>query len=443
MELRGWTTQHHHGSVEVPWTRQYTAGRGAWFALQICHEGKSLSVMKAKPSTRRRSPSTPSVDSRTPRKQKLSRDAARVGMKLRTDQHKVSAAVVPPPVVAPIESAKAASLRYVTDAKPGIRRRRSGAGFSYTAADGKRLDDADTLARIKRLAIPPAWTDVWISPIANGHIQATGRDARGRKQYRYHPKWHAVRDETKYGRMIHFGNALPKIRERVSADLAQQGLPREKILAVVVRLLETTYIRVGNEEYARTNGSFGLTTLLDNHVDIRGAKVKFRFRGKSGKTHTVELADKRLAAVVKRSRDLPGEDLFQYIGEDGEPHPVTSGDVNAYLREIGGEEFTAKDFRTWAGSLLAACSVQSSGVYQDGVNRRSALARSMKAVSEQLGNTPAVCRKGYIHPNVLQTYEDRSMYERWLECHSGARSRKGLTREECALLTFLENSAGE
>jgi DNA topoisomerase-1 len=350
-------------------------------------------------------------------------------------------AVLPPPIVPPAESAKAASLRYVSDTKPGIRRKKRGNGFAYLGVDNKPVRDAETLARIKSLVIPPAWTDVWICPDANGHIQATGRDARRRKQYKYHSKWHSVRDETKYGRMIHFGNALPKIRERVTADLGKKGMPREKILAVVVRLLETTYIRVGNEEYARTNGSFGLTTLLDDHVDIKGAKVTFCFKGKSGKTHTIALNDKRLAALVKHSRDLPGDDLFQYIGDDGEPHPIDSGDVNAYLREIGGEEFTAKDFRTWAGSLLAICSIDSSGAHDDGTSKKAALVKSIKAVAEQLGNTPAVAKKGYIHPAILQAYEDRSLYEVWTEAHRHARPHKGLTREENALLTFLEDAA--
>lgn len=366
--------------------------------------------------------------------------AERIGLALRQALRKGKAAELPPPIMPPVDSAKAASLRYVSDAKPGIRRKKSGSGFSYAGIDNKPIRDEQTLARIKSLVIPPAWTEVWISPVANGHIQATGRDARRRKQYKYHPKWHSVRDETKYGRMIHFGNALPRIRERVAADLARPGMPREKILAVVVRLLETTYIRVGNEEYARTNGSFGLTTLLDDHVDIKGAKVTFCFKGKSGKTHTIALNDKRLAALVKHSRDLPGEDLFQYIGDDGEPHPIDSGDVNAYLREIGGEEFTAKDFRTWAGTLLAVCSIETSGAHADGTSKKSALVQSVKAVAEQLGNTPAVAKKGYIHPSVVQAYEDRSLYEVWTDSLKTARARKGLTREECALLAFLEHT---
>lgn len=341
-------------------------------------------------------------------------------------------------MVLPEESARAASLRYVTDVKPGIRRRKSGQGFSYVGSDGRTIRDKATIARIRSLAIPPAWTDVWICPHDNGHIQATGRDARGRKQYRYHRKWHSVRDETKYSRMVHFGYALPGIRSQVNAHLALRGMPREKVLAVVVRLLETTYIRVGNEEYARTNGSFGLTTLLDDHVSVRGAKVRFCFRGKSGKEHEVELNDQRLARLIKQSRDLPGEDLFQYIDDNGEPCPITSTDVNDYLRSIGGDDFTAKDFRTWAGTLLAACLLDNAHLH---ASPRKTLVASIKAVSEQLGNTPAVCRKGYIHPSVLQSYEDRSLYELWADARKVSRARKGLTREESALLSFLEGAA--
>lgn len=396
--------------------------------------------MKSPSAASRRRAAPTAANSGRPTRKTSTRTSERIGRALSKALRGSRAAAVPPPIVPPNESARAASLRYVTDSKPGIRRRKSGTGFRYIGVNGKPVKDEATLARIKSIVIPPAWTDVWISPAENGHIQATGRDARGRKQYRYHRKWHSVRDETKYGRMIHFGYALPKIRERINADLAKRGMPREKILAVVVRLLETTYIRVGNEEYARTNGSFGLTTLLDDHVDIRGARVTFCFKGKSGKEHAVELTDQRIARLVRQSRDLPGDDLFQYIDDDGEPQPIDSGDVNAYLREIGGEEFTAKDFRTWAGTLLAVCSIADSGAYEDGVSPKSALVKSVKAVAEQLGNTPAVCKKGYIHPTVLQAYEDRAMYERWQDSYRTARTRNGLTREETALLGFLESA---
>ncbi len=253
----------------------------------------------------------------------------------------------------PVESAQAAGLRYVSDTQPGIRRKRAGKGFVYVGTDGKTIRDAKELARIRSLAIPPAYTDVWICPSPNGHIQATGRDARGRKQYRYHPKWREVRDETKFGRMLAFSEALPKIRARLERDLSLPGLPREKVLATVVRLLECTCIRVGNDEYAKSNRSFGLTTLQDRHVEISGSNLRFEFRGKSGKMHKVDLNDRRLARIVQRCQDLPGEDLFQYLDDDGVRQTIGSGDVNDYIREISGQEFTAKDFRTWAGTLLA------------------------------------------------------------------------------------------
>src|SRR5436190_1573116 len=254
----------------------------------------------------------------------------------------------------PQEAARAAGLRYVSDALPGIRRKQAGRGFTYVGPDGDRISDRASLARIKSLAVPPAWTDVWICPDPRGHIQATGRDARGRKQYRYHARWRAVRDETKYDRMIAFGEALPRIRRRTEMDLRRPGLPREKVLAAVVRLLEVTRIRVGNEEYARTNRSYGLTTLLDRHVTVAGPTLRFSFRGKSGVRHQVDLTDRRLAAIVKRCRDLPGQELFQYVDDDGRQHTIDSADVNDYLRQLSGADFTAKDFRTWAGTVLAA-----------------------------------------------------------------------------------------
>src|SRR5919107_213286 len=262
----------------------------------------------------------------------------------------------------PVESAESAGLRYVSDTMPGIRRKRSGSGFSYVGPDGKAVKDPATLARIRSLAIPPAYVDVWICPTANGHIQATGRDARGRKQYRYHPKWRETRDETKFGRILAFSEALPGIRKRVESDLSKPGLSREKVLATVVRLLDCTGIRIGNDEYARSNRSFGLTTLQDRHVEISGSNMRFEFRGKSGKNHSVSLSDRRLAKIVRRCQDIPGEDLFQYVDEDGVRQTISSGDVNDYLREISGQEFTAKDFRTWAGTLLAIESLRELGV---------------------------------------------------------------------------------
>ena len=301
--------------------------------------------------------------------------------------------------VDPEESARAAGLRYISDDMPGIRRRKRGKGFGYVDPKGNAVRDARTLERIRKLAIPPAWTDVWICPTANGHLQATGRDARGRKQYRYHADWRNVRDETKFGRMIAFGEALPEIRERVEADLSLRGLPREKVVATVVRLLETTLIRIGNREYARQNGSFGLTTLRDGHVDIDGSRLKFEFRGKSGKDHTVEIQDRRVARIVKQCRDLPGQTLFQYLDENGERQKITSEDVNAYL----GEGFSAKDFRTWGGTVLALSALLEVGTVESEQEANRAVVSTIKQVSESLGNRPAICRKYYVHPVVIDT----------------------------------------
>jgi DNA topoisomerase-1 len=295
-------------------------------------------------------------------------------------------------------------LRYVQDRSPGIRRRRAGAGFQYIGVDGRRITDDETLARIKGLAIPPAWRDVWICPIAHGHLQASGRDARGRKQYRYHARWRIARDDTKYTRLIPFAEALPRIRARVADDLARPGLPREKVLAAVVRLLETTFIRVGNEEYARTNGSFGLTTMRSRHVDIEGATLSFEFRGKSGRLHRVDVNDRRIAAIVRRCQELPGQELFQYLDEGGERRVIDSGDVNDYLREITGEDFTAKDFRTWAGTALATMALLTTGVFSSQREAKRQVVKVVARVAEDLGNTPAVCRKGYIHPAVIETF---------------------------------------
>lgn len=342
----------------------------------------------------------------------------------------------PHPFADPARAAESARLRYVTDARPGIRRRRSGSGFAYLALDGSTVTDRPTLRRIRSLVIPPAWTDVWISPLANGHLQATGRDARGRKQYRYHERWRQVRDETKYGRMLLFAAALPRIRARVREDLALEGLPRNRLLAALVRLLETTLIRVGNEEYARDNESFGLTTLRNRHVRVEGDEIHFRFKGKSGKEHAVSLSDKRLAKIVKRCRDLPGYDLFQYLDEGGEPRFITSGDVNAYLQETAGEEFSAKDFRTWAGSVLAAEQLEEVSDENGKPVPKTSVVEAVKAVAAALGNTPAVCRKAYIHPAVLEAYQDPKLRELWLECREGD-AQSGLRKNESALLRFL------
>lgn len=337
---------------------------------------------------------------------------------------------------APEDAARAADLRHVTDEGPGITRSRSGRGFSYRGTDGTVVRDRNTLARIRSLAIPPAWTAVWICSVANGHIQATGRDARNRKQYRYHPRWREIRDATKYERMIEFGRALPKIRDRIDTDLALGGIPRAKVLATVVQLLATTFIRVGNEEYARANGSFGLTTMQDRHVAVDGNLIRFRFRGKSGKAHAVRMTDRRLARAIRRIRDLPGQDLFQFLDDAGEPQPITSSDVNDYLREVSGQDFTAKDFRTWAGTLLAAAELAAIANDEDAAISRSAEVAAVKSVAERLGNTVAVCRQCYIHPDVLQAFVDRAARERWTACADGA-AMQGLEAEEGALLRFL------
>ncbi|NEX63188.1 DNA topoisomerase IB [Noviherbaspirillum sp. 17J57-3] len=293
----------------------------------------------------------------------------------------------------------------------GIRRQAAGSGFRYADADGKPVRDEATLARIKALAIPPAWTEVWICAHDKGHIQATGRDARGRKQYRYHAKWRMVRDEAKYGRMVAFGKALPGMRKRVEEDLKRRGLPREKVLATIVYLLQATMMRIGNEEYARKNKSFGLTTLRDRHVRIDGSEVEFRFRGKSGVYHSIKLDDPRLARIVRSTRDLPGQELFQYIDDDGEQRTVGSSDVNDYLREISGEDFTAKDFRTWSGTLLAALALQEYEKFDSEAQAKKNVVRAIESVAERLGNTPSICRKCYVHPAVIESYMDGTMLE--------------------------------
>ena len=320
----------------------------------------------------------------------------------------------------PEGAAKAAGLRYVGDAQPGIARVRSGSGFRYLGPDGKAVKDEETLARIRKLAIPPAWENVWICTRDDGHLQATGRDARKRKQYRYHARWREVRDETKYGRMLAFSRALPRIRRRVKQDLGLTGLPRDKVLATVVRLLEITRIRVGNEEYARENASFGLTTLRTRQVQVRGSTMSFRFRGKSGVHHSVALSDPTLARIVRRMRDLPGYELFQYVDDDGETRAVDSSDVNEYLKSIAGEEFTSKDFRTWAGTVLAA---QALRALDPPVVKRK-LTQAIEDVARQLGNTPAVCRKCYIHPAVIDTY----MTGRLPTVMNGARVERAVQR---------------
>jgi DNA topoisomerase-1 len=302
--------------------------------------------------------------------------------------------------------AREAGLRYATDSRPGFTRRRSGKGFSYRDTDGETIRDKSVLARIRSLAIPPAWTDVWICPWPNGHLQASGRDARGRKQYRYHPRWSEHRGTDKFDRMLAFAEALPRIRRRCDKDLARRGLPREKVIAGVVRLLETTLIRVGNDEYARLNRSFGLTTLRNRHVRIEGYAIRFRFRGKSGQDHEVGLRDRRLAGLVRRCQELPGQELFAYVDEEGEVRNIASDDVNDYLREASGGEFTAKDFRTWAGTVLAYRALRA---LQPGVGERGArenVVQAMRETADRLGNTPAVARGSYVHPALVEAYLD-------------------------------------
>lgn len=337
-------------------------------------------------------------------------------------------------------AARLAGLRYVKDDVPGITRKAVKNGFRYIDIDGKPLRDEAGLARIRSLAIPPAWTEVWISPWENGHIQATGRDAKKRKQYRYHPRWRAVRDEVKYDRMINFGKALQAIRKRVDAALALPGLPREKVLATIVYLLQTTMMRVGNEEYARANHSFGLTTLRDRHIRIDGASVRFQFRGKSGVHHAVTVNDSRLARIIKRTRELPGQELFQYLDDDGERHAIGSADVNEYLRMLTGEDYTAKDFRTWSGTVLAAMALQEFDKFDSQAQARKNILRAIETVAKQLGNTPTICRKCYVHPAVIESYLDGAMLEALQQ-----RAQKKLVREihalspeEAAVLAFLQ-----
>ena len=355
------------------------------------------------------------------------------------------APVFEPTEAPPEDAARAAGLRYVSDQMPGIRREKAGEHFRYVASDGERVDDEETLARIKALAVPPAWTDVWISPRANGHIQATGRDAKGRKQYRYHAKWRAVRDENKYERMIAFAEALPAIRERCEEDLSRQGLPREKVLATVVRLLESTLIRVGNEEYAKNNKSFGLTTMRSQHVAVNGTKMKFSFRGKSGKRHEIGVRDRRLARIVKRLQELPGQELFQYVDDEGDQQSIDSSDVNAYLREISGQDFTAKDFRTWAGTVLAALALQEFEEFDSDAQAKRNIVRAIEAVAERLGNTPAVCRKCYVHPAVIEAYVDGTMLDTLRQRTEAevTSSLADLAPEEAAVLALLRQRLGE
>jgi DNA topoisomerase-1 len=341
----------------------------------------------------------------------------------------------------PEESANAARCHYVDDSLPGIKRVKHGKGFSFVTPEGKPVRDADELRRIRGLVIPPAWTNVWICPDPDGHIQATGRDARGRKQYRYHWRFREVREETKYEHMLQFADALPAVRAKVDEDLGKPWLTRDKVLATVVRLLEITLIRVGNEEYARENGSFGLTTMRARHIDIEGSTIEFHFRGKSKKDHKVKVQDRRLARILQRCNDLPGEVLFQWVDEAGELHSVESSDVNEYLHRIAGSEFTAKDFRTWAGTVLAANALHALAQEPEHEVTKKSIALAVKTVSSRLGNTPSVCRKCYVHPEIFDAYMDGHLVA-VLGQRADEELRKdlpALSSEEAAVLMLLRD----
>ena len=334
-------------------------------------------------------------------------------------------------------AAAAVALDYVSDRDGGITRRRRGSGFSYHDTDGRPITDVDTLERIRMLAIPPAWTEVWICPTASGHIQATGRDAKGRKQYIYHARWQTLRGETKYDRLIEIARLLPVLRRRIEADLKRPAPSKPRVLATVVRLLETTLIRIGNPEYAKANESYGLTTLRDEHVDVEGARVRFEFKGKSGKAWQLSIADRRMANAVRACQELPGQHLFQYVS-GGERYAVTSSDVNAYLREATGAELTAKDIRTWAGTVLMAAALVQADPPQSASHAKRVVSAAVKRVAAQLGNTPTVCRQSYVHPCVFEAYADGRLDAVFRRARDGG----GLAAEERAVLALIEACAG-
>lgn len=343
-------------------------------------------------------------------------------------------------VIDPRDAAETAGLRYVSDEEPGIRRKKSGKGFTYTPPDGKKVEDKATLKRIKSLAIPPAYTDVWICAKANGHIQATGRDAKGRKQYRYHAAFREVRESTKYEHMLEFAKGLPAIRKTIDEHMSLRGLPREKVLATVVHLLENTLIRVGNSDYVRQNKSYGLTTLRDPHVKVDGGELRFQFKGKSGKTWRLQVKDRRIAKIVKACQDLPGQDLFQYLDENGEQQSITSADVNTYLKEITGSEITAKDFRTWAGTVLAALALSEFEEFDSQAKAKKNIRGAIEKVASRLGNTPSICRKCYVHPEVFASYLDGGLLlDIKEEIETQLREDlSSLKPEEAAVLALLE-----
>ncbi|MBD2745652.1 DNA topoisomerase IB [Microvirga sp. BT688] len=343
-------------------------------------------------------------------------------------------------IVDPRDAAETAGLLYVSDEEPGIRRKKSGKGFTYQKPDGSKVADKATLDRIKSLAIPPAYTDVWICAKANGHIQATGRDAKGRKQYRYHPAFREVRESTKYEHMLEFARGLPAIRKSIDEHMSLRGLPREKVLATVVHLLENTLIRVGNADYVKQNKSYGLTTLRDPHVKVEGGELRFQFKGKSGKTWKLQVKDRRIARIVKACQDLPGQDLFQYLDENGAQQSVTSADVNAYLKEITGREITAKDFRTWAGTVLAALALKEFEEFDSEAKAKKNIRAAIEKVSGRLGNTPSICRKCYVHPEVFSSYMDGELLlEVKEEIETELREDlPSLKPEEAAVLSLLQ-----
>ncbi len=339
-------------------------------------------------------------------------------------------------VVASADTLKEAGLRFSFDQQPGILRVAKGDASVFTDASGDKVTDEATLARIKSLVIPPAWQQVWISRHANGHIQATGRDARGRKQYRYHPRWREARDNTKFHRLTAFADMLPRIRRRVQRDLAARGMPRDKVVAAVVRLLETTLIRVGNDEYMRQNKSFGLTTLRNRHVSVTPTKIVFSFRGKSGKQHQISLQDRQMAALVRRCQEMPGQELFGYQDDKGQPHHIGSQDVNDYLREIARSEFTAKDFRTWAGTVLAAAALRELGKAESQAQAKKNIVMAIEATAMKLGNTPTVCRKCYVHPEVINAYLEGITIDAIEQPIKSA--NRALKAEEKAVLALLD-----
>jgi DNA topoisomerase I len=338
--------------------------------------------------------------------------------------------VIPFPTKDPLAAAEQAGLEYVSDSTPGIRRVPNGEGFRYVGPAGKTIADEATLKRIRGLVIPPAWTDVWICASPYGHLQAVGRDAKGRKQYRYHNAYRNQRDQTKYGRMLAFGTALPAIRKRIEEDLKLPGLPKNKVLATVVHLLERTCMRIGNDEYVKQNESFGLTTLQDGHVKVSGGKMRFKFRGKSGQQQDIELDDPRIAKIVKRCRDIPGWELFQYFDEAGEQCRITSTDVNNYIRDIAGEDFTAKDFRTWGGTGWAALVFEDLGPAETETDAKKRIVEAIKMVSSKLGNRPATCKKYYVHPALLEAYTDGSLFNALKSC-------SGVRREEACVMNVV------